>query len=167
MGVDLGVKHLATLSVPVSGLSDANGHVANPRHLDAELERLAKLNRQLARAIRGSKNRAKILQRHQLLYGRVTQTRELYLHRLTTTLASSFETVVLEDLNVAGMVKKSKNTTTKGLSRGVLDAGFYELRRQLTYKTEDRGHRVVVVGRYYPSSKLFIVWRNESQARPR
>ena len=167
VGVDLGVKHLATLSVPVSGLSDANGHVANPRHLDAELERLAKLNRQLARAIRGSKNRAKILQRHQLLYGRVTQTRELYLHRLTTTLASSFETVVLEDLNVAGMVKKSKNTTTKGLSRGVLDAGFYELRRQLTYKTEDRGHRVVVVGRYYPSSKLFIVWRNESQARPR
>jgi putative transposase len=154
VGVDLGVKHLATLSVPVSGLSDANGHVANPRHLDAELERLAKLNRQLARAIRGSKNRAKILQRHQLLYGRVTQTRELYLHRLTTTLASSFETVVLEDLNVAGMVKKSKNTTTKGLSRGVLDAGFYELRRQLTYKTEDRGHRVVVVGRFYPSSKM-------------
>jgi putative transposase len=121
----------------------------------------------LARAIRGSKNRAKILQRRQLLYGRVTRTRELNLQRLTATLAGSFETVVLEDLNVAGMVKKSKNTTTKGLSRGVLDAGFYELRRQLTYKTEDRGHRVVVVGRYYPSSKLFIVWRNESQARPR
>jgi putative transposase len=154
VGVDLGVKHLATLSVPVSGVSDASGHVANPRHLDAELERLAKLNRQLARCVKGSKNRAKILRRRQLLFGRITRTRELYLHRLTATLAGSFETVVLEDLNVAGMVKRSKNTATKGLSRGVLDAGFYELRRQLTYKTDDRGHRVVVVGRYYPSSKL-------------
>jgi putative transposase len=45
VGVDLGVKHLATLSVPVAGVSNMNGHVANPRHLDAELERLAKLNR--------------------------------------------------------------------------------------------------------------------------
>jgi putative transposase len=155
VGVDLGVKYLATLSVPVAGVSDDSGHVANPRHLDAELERLAKLNRLLSRSVEGSKNRAKILKRRQLLFGRITRTRDLYLHRLTTTLASSFETVVLEDLNVAGMVKKrSKSTTTRGLSRSILDAGFYELRRQLTYKAEDRGHRVVVVGRFYPSSKM-------------
>jgi putative transposase len=129
VGVDLGVKHLATLSVPVAGVSDMNGHVANPRHLDVELERLAKLNRQLARCVKGSKNRAKILRRRQRLYGRVTRTRDLYLHRLTTTLTGSFETVVLEDLNVSGMVKKTSSTTTKGLSRSILDAGFYELRR--------------------------------------
>jgi putative transposase len=152
-GVDLGVKHLATLSVPVAGVSDKNGHVANPRHLDAELERLAKLNRQLARCVKGSRNRAKILKRRQLLYGRVTRSRDLYLHRLTTTLSGSFETVVLEDLNVAGMVKKTSNTTNHGLSRFILDAGFYELRRQLTYKAEDRHHRVVVIDRFYPSSK--------------
>jgi putative transposase len=89
-----------------------------------------------------------------LLFGRITRTRELYLHRLTTTLAGSFETVVLEDLSVVDMVKKSKNTTARGLSRGVLDAGFHELRRQLTYKADDHGHRVVVVGRFYPSSKM-------------
>jgi putative transposase len=151
--VDLGVKHLATLSVPVAGLSDTSGHVANPKHLDAELERLAKLNRQLTRCVNGSKNRAKILRRRQLLYGRVTRTRELYLHRLTTTLSGSFETVVLEDLRVAGMVKKTLNSTTKGLSRSILDAGFYEVRRQLTYKAEDRRHCVVVIDRFYPSSK--------------
>jgi putative transposase len=139
--------------VPVADVSDRNGHVANPKHLDAELERLAKLNRQLARCVKGSKNRAKILRRRQLLYGRVTRTRDLYLHRLTTTLSGSFETVVLEDLNVKDMVKKTANTTTKGLSRSVLDAGFYELRRQLTYKTEDQGHRVVVIDRFFPSSK--------------
>jgi putative transposase len=154
VGVDLGVKHLATLSVPVQGLSDADGHVANPRHLDAELECLTKLNRQLSRAVKGSKNRAKILKRRQLLFGRITRTRELYLHRLTTTLAGSFEAVVIEDLNVAGMVRKKSKNTTKGLSRSILDAGFYELRRQLTYKAEDRGYHVVTVDRFYPSSKL-------------
>src|ERR1019366_8621155 len=81
------------------------------------------------------------------------RTRDLYLHRLTTTLSGSFETVVLEDLNVSGMVKKKTNPTTKGLSRSILDAGFCEVRRQLTYKAEDRHHRVVVVDRFYPSSK--------------
>jgi putative transposase len=154
VGVDLGITHLATLSVPVPGLSDANGHVANPRHLDEELERLAKLNCQLSRCAKGSKNRAKMIRRRQRLYGRVTRTRDLDLHRLTTTLAGSFETVVLEDLRVASMVKKSKFTTTHGLSRSILDAGFFEVRRQLTYKTEDRGHRVVVIGRFFPSAKM-------------
>jgi putative transposase len=153
VGVDLGVKHLATLSVPVAGLSDMNGHVANPRHLDAELERLSNLNRRLARCVKGSKNRTKILRRRQLVFGRVTRTRDLYLHRLTTTLSGNFETVVLEDLGVAGMVKKKTNHATKGLSRSILDAGFYEVRRQLTYKAEDRHHRVVVIDRFYPSSK--------------
>jgi putative transposase len=154
VGVDLGVKHLATLSVPVSGVSDENGHVTNPRHHDAELERLAKINRQLARAVKGSKNRAKLLKRRQLLYGRTTRTRDLYLHRLSVRLAGSFETVVLEDLNVTDMVKKAKNTTTHAPSRSILDAGFYELRRQLTYKANDRGHRVITVDRFYPSSKM-------------
>jgi putative transposase len=153
VGVDLGVRHLATLSVPVAGLSDGTGHVANPRHLDAELERLANLNRQLSRCVKGSKNRAKLVRRRQRLYGRITRTRDLHLHRLTTTLSGSFETVVLEDLSVAGMVR-SKNSPSKGLSRSVLDAGFGELRRQLTYKALDRNHRVVVVDRFFPSSKM-------------
>jgi putative transposase len=154
VGVDLGVKHLATLTVPVAGLSDANGHVMNPRHLDAELERLAKLNRQLSRCVKGSRNRAKIKKRRQRLHGRVTRTRELYLHRLSTTLAGSFATIVVEDLRVGDMVRKSKKNTTKAFSRSILDAGFYELRRQLICKTEDRGHRVVVVNKYFPSSKM-------------
>ena len=153
VGVDLGVRHLATLSVSVPGVSDENGHVANPRHLDAELERLAKLNRQLARAVKGSRNRAKILKRRQLLYGRISRTRDLYLHRLSATLAGSFETVVLEDLDVRGMVKKT-TTTTHGRSRSLLDVGFYELRRQLTYKANDRGRRMITVDRFYPSSKM-------------
>jgi putative transposase len=153
VGVDLGVTFLATLSVPISGVSDAHGHVENPRHLEAELERLAKINRQLARCQKGSKNRSKILKRRQLLYGRVTRSRNLQVHRLSATLAGSFETIVLEDLDVNGMVMNSKKHATKLTSRLILDAGWLELRRQLTYKAEDRGHRVVVVDRFYPSSK--------------
>jgi putative transposase len=153
VGVDLGVKHLATLSVSISGVSDEHGHVDNPRHLASELERLAKINRQLARCVKGSKNRAKLLKRRQLLCGRISRTRDLYLHRLSATLTGSFETVVLEDLNVAGMVKKSKNTAhVRSLS--ILDAGFYELRRQLTYKANDLGQRVITINRFYPSSKM-------------
>jgi putative transposase len=153
VGVDFGVKHLATLTMPVKSFSDEHGHVENPRHLDAELKRLAKLNRQLSRCLKGSKNRAKILKRRQLLYGRITRTRDLYLHRLSATLAGSFEIVVIEDLDVMGLVNKLKKDSNAGKSRSILDARLYELRRQLNYKTEDRGHRVIVVDRFFPSSK--------------
>jgi putative transposase len=52
------------------------------------------------------------------------------------------------------MVKRANTNSTKSLRRSVLDAGFGEIRRQLIYKVEDRGHRVVVVNRFYPSSKM-------------
>jgi transposase len=55
---------------------------------------------------------------------------------------------------VACMVKRSKKNATKALKRSILDAGWGELRRQVTYKTEDRGHHVVVVNRILPSSKM-------------
>jgi putative transposase len=153
VGVDLGVKNLATLTVSVAGLSDSSGHLPNPRQLDSELVRLAKLDRQLSRCEKGSKNHTKLRLRRQRLYGRITRTRNLHLNRLTNTLAGSFETLVLEDLRVSGIVKKSKKNTTKGLSRSIYDVGWSEFRRQLTYRAEDRGHRVVVVDRFYPSSR--------------
>lgn len=56
IGIDLGVKHLATLSVPVKGVTDVHGHVENPRHLDHRLAQLSKLDRKLSRATKGSKN---------------------------------------------------------------------------------------------------------------
>ena len=59
IGIDLGVKHLATLSVPVKGVTDVHGHVENPRHLDHRLAQLSKLDRKLSRATKGSKNRKK------------------------------------------------------------------------------------------------------------
>ena len=148
VGVDAGISHLATLSVPVPGLTDAEGRVANPKILHGQLVRLAKLDRILARKEKGSKNRARVLRQRARLHGRITKTRALHLHRVTSALAGGFDTVVIEDLNVAGMAHRKRH-----LGRALADASLGELRRQLTYKTADHGHQLVAVGRFYPSSK--------------
>jgi putative transposase len=87
VGVDVGIRHLATLSQPVAGLTDELGHIANPQVLEQHLGRLKKLDRQIARAQAGSKSRRRLLRRRARLHGRVAETRALHLHRLSTTLA--------------------------------------------------------------------------------
>ena len=148
IGVDAGISHLATLSVPVPGLTDNEGHVVNPRILHGQLVRLAKLDRTLARKEKGSKNRARVLRQRARLHGRITKTRALHLHRVTNALAGGFDIVAIEDLNVAGMSNRKRH-----LGRALADASLGELRRQLTYKTTDYSHILVAVDRFYPSSK--------------
>ena len=149
VGVDLGLKHLVTLDRPVPGLTDEHGHVPNPRVLERHLARLRRLDRAIARAQRGSKNRAKLLRRRAKLHGKITATRKLYLHELSRRLAGGFDLVCVEDLNVAGMARR------KGLRNGrsVAEASMGELVRQLDYKTSDRSAHLVRVGRFYPSSQ--------------
>jgi putative transposase len=69
------------------------------------------------------------------------------LHKLTTELAREYGIVVIEDLNVAGMLRNRR------LARWIADAGFGEIRRQLAYKTRWNGGRVIPADRWYPSSK--------------
>ena len=149
VGIDAGISHLATLSVSVPGLTDAEGHIANPKILHGQLVRLAKLDRTLARKEKGSKNRARVLRRRARLHGRITKTRALHLHRVTNALAGGFDVVAIEDLNVAGMSNRKRH-----LGRALADASLGELRRQLTYKTGDYNHTLVAVDRFYPSSKI-------------
>lgn len=113
-----------------------------------QLARLKKLDRHIARAQTGSKSRKRLLRRRARLHGRISQTRALHLHRLSTALAGAFDVVAVEDLNVKAMANRKRY-----LGRKLADAGLGELRRQLTYKTADRGHNLVAVGRFYPSSK--------------
>ena len=148
VGVDAGLRHLATLSQPVAGLTDGNGHIANPNILTGQLRKLRKLDRQVARAQSGSKSQARLLQRRARLHGQVAQTRALHLHHITTALAGAFDVVAVEDLNLVGMANGKRH-----LGRRLADAGLGELRRQLTYKTADRGHQLIAIGRFYPSSK--------------
>ncbi len=140
VGVDLGVKTLATLS---------DGTVfGNPRALGRRLRKLRQLHRSLSRKKKGSKNREKARMQLARMYLRVFNIRQDTLHRLTTHLAKSHSRVVIEDLCVSGMLKNRK------VARAVADVGFYECRRQLEYKCQWYGSRLVVAPRTYPSSKL-------------
>jgi putative transposase len=149
VGVDLGFEHLATLDRPIAGLTDEHGHVPNPRPLVRNLDRLARIDKAIARCQKGSKNRAKLIRRRQLLHGRVAATRKLYLHELTRRLASGFDVVCIEDLELSGMTRR------KGmrLGKSVSDAALGELVGQLDQKTTTSATTLIKVGRFYPSSK--------------
>jgi putative transposase len=149
VGVDLGLKHLVTLDRPVPGLTDERGHVPNPRIFEQHLTRLRRLDRAIARSVKGSRNRAKLLRRRARLHGKIAATRSLYLHELSRRLAGGFDVVCVEDLHVAGMARR------KGLRNGraVAEASMGELVRQLDYKCGQTDTELVRVGRYYTSSQ--------------
>jgi putative transposase len=81
------------------------------------------------------------------VHHRVANLRADALHKLTTAVTAEYGTVVVEDLNVAGMLRNRR------LARRIADAGFGEIRRQLTYKTRRNGCRIVAADRWFPSSK--------------
>ncbi|MEU0156067.1 IS607 family element RNA-guided endonuclease TnpB [Micromonospora fulviviridis] len=147
VGVDVGIKHLAVLST--------GELVSNPRHLNVAQRRLRALGRAMSRKIgpdertgrRPSKRWQRACARLGRAHARVAHLRNDGLHKLTTRLAREFGTIVVEDLHVAGMLRN------RNLARHITDAGFGELRRQLTYKAEWNGGRLIIADRWYPSSK--------------
>jgi putative transposase len=140
VGVDLGIKSLATLS------TGQERPASQP--LKKQLKKLAKLQRRLARKQKGSNRRAKLKLKIQKLHYRIACQRQAVTHELTDHLTRNFDRIVIEDLNVRGMSNNRK------LARAVLDVGFYEIRRQLAYKSFYRGVELVMADRWYPSSKL-------------
>ena len=139
VGVDLGIKQLATLST---------GEVvpALKPHRAAH-QRMVRLSRSLSRKQKNSSNRAKAKTKLSRLHQRITNARKDALHKLTRNLATGFNTIGIEDLNVSGMMRN------RHLARSIADAGFFEFRRQLEYKSVMTGAKVVVVDRFFPSSK--------------
>ncbi|HVS46312.1 MAG TPA: RNA-guided endonuclease TnpB family protein, partial [Verrucomicrobiae bacterium] len=140
IGVDLGITALATLS-------DGSTKVAAPKPLRRYLKKLARLSRAVARKERGSNSRAKAKAKLARLHRRIADIRADALHKLTTSL-TRYRTIVIEDLNVAGML------ANRHLSRAISDLGFFEFRRQLDYKAAMAGSTVIVADRWFPSSKL-------------
>jgi IS605 OrfB family transposase len=152
VGVDLGVKTLAVFS-------DGRPPVENPKHYDAAHRKLARLSRAASRrqgpdrrtGRRASNRWHKANAARNRVHHRVTSLRGDAIHKLTTALAREYGSIVIEDLNVAGMVKNRR------LARVISDAGFGEIRRQLTYKTTWNGGTLIVADRWYPSSKTCSV----------
>ena len=139
IGVDLGVTDFAATS--------DGDKIANPRHLERKARRLARYQRRLARCQQGSANRAKAAARVARAHRKVRHARRDFLHRASTSLVRSADTIVIEDLNISGMVRN------RHLARAISDCGWGEFRRQLEYKCERYGRRLVVIDRWYPSSK--------------
>ena len=140
IGVDFGIKEIATCS---------DGTVfENPRILKSAEKKLASLQRELARRKQGGENWKKTRKKVQRQYAKVARTRRHVQHQVSHYVtAQGARAIVLEDLNVSGMVKNHC------LAKAINDVGFYELRRQVEYKAEWAGAEVVFADRWYASSK--------------
>jgi putative transposase len=138
-GVDLGVRDFAVTS--------DGERIANPRHLERKARNLARYQRRMARCRKGSANRAKAAAKVARAHRKVRNARQDFLHRTSTRLVRQNDVIVIEDLAVANMIRN------RHLARAISDCGWGEFRRQLEYKCERHGRRLVVIDRWYPSSK--------------
>jgi putative transposase len=139
VGVDLGIKTLATLSTGET--------FQNPQPYRKSQARLARLQKAASRKVKGSKNRHKANMKVAKQHARTANIRKDTLNKLTTYLAKNHSQVVIEDLNVSGLM------ANHSLAKSIADLGMYEFRRQLTYKCELYGSELITVNRFFPSSK--------------
>lgn len=147
VGVDLGITDLAVLS--------SGARVPNPRRLDRELRTLRRAQRSCARRrgpdrrtwVEASQRWRKARARADAIHTRVANLRRHDTHQLTTGLVREHDTIVIEDLHVTGMLRNHR------LARHIADANWAEIRRQLTYKTQRAGVRLIVANRWFASSK--------------
>lgn len=139
VGVDLGLKSLAVLS---------DGTVyENQVLLRSELNKLKRLNRELSRRQQGSNRWYRTKHKLARFHKRVRDRRADITHKMTTEIATTYQLIGVEDLNVKGMLRNRR------LALSLSDAAFGEIRRQLEYKTRWFGGRAVRVGRFFASSK--------------
>ncbi|WP_084401395.1 RNA-guided endonuclease InsQ/TnpB family protein [Lentzea albidocapillata] len=139
VGVDLGLTNFLVTS--------DNERIAAPQHLARKARNLARYQRRLARCRPGSSNRLKAKVRVARAHRKIRHARQDFLHRTSTALVRCADVIAIEDLNIAGMVRNRR------LSRAISDAGWGEFRRQLQYKCERAGRVLVVIDRWFPSSK--------------
>ncbi|WP_329250813.1 transposase [Actinoallomurus sp. NBC_01490] len=140
VGIDAGITSLVTLST--------GEKVANPKHERRDRARLARAQRELSRKVKGSANREKARHRVAKVHARIADRRRDFLHKLSTRLVRENQTVVIEDLTVRNLLKNGT------LARAISDAAWMDLRVMLEYKCAWYGRELVVIDRWFPSSKL-------------
>ena len=139
IGIDLGITDFATFS---------NGEkIKAPKPLKKRLKRLRRLQRNLVRKNKGSNRREKARKRAAKLHARIKDTRSDFLHKLSTRIIRENQTIVLEDLNVSGMVKNRK------LSRAISDLGWRSFRTMLEAKAAMYGREFRVIDRWEPTTQ--------------
>jgi putative transposase len=140
IGVDLGIKAMATCS---------NGLIFdNPQPLKAKTKQLKRWQKRLSRRVKGSQNRKKAQRKVAIIHARIANLRADSLHKATSMIiAQKPQAIVLEDLNLKGMVKNHK------LARAISDVGMGEFGRQMAYKAAWQGITVIYADKWFPSSK--------------
>ena len=150
IGIDLGIKTL---------LSFSNGEtIDNPKWIRTNQKQLKKLHKQLSKKVKGSNNRNKARLKLAIKHEKIKNQKQDYLHNITTKIINENQVIVLEDLNVKGMMKNHK------LARSIQELGLFELRRQLEYKANWYGRKLIFVSRWFSSSKTCCKcgWKNNN-----
>ena len=139
VGIDLGVK----TAVVTSSWQEFQ----SPKPLKAALKKLARANRVLHRRKKGSSNRRKAAMKVARVHARIANIRKDWAHKVTTQICCENQAVVIEDLNVSGMLRNHK------LARSISDIGFGMFRRFMEYKSMKFGIAIIVASRWFPSTK--------------
>lgn len=139
VGLDLGVKDFVITS---------DGVVFENKHFfKKEESKIARLQRQLSRKVKGSNNRDKQRIRLAKAFERMTNKKENYIHYVVNEVLKSYDVVFMEDLNVQGMQKNHR------IAKAIQEVGFYRFRDVLQTKALQNDKQVVLIDRFYPSSK--------------
>ena len=139
VGIDLGVKDFVITS---------DGDVFENKHFYKKDEKkLAKLQRQLSKKRKGSSNFHKQCKRIAKVFETITHKKDDYIHSVVNYLLRHYDTIYMEDLNTSGMLKNHK------LAKAIQEIGFYKFKMVLSTKASQNDKKVVLIGRFYPSSK--------------
>ena len=139
IGLDLGIKDF---------IVDSNGNRYENKHFYKNQEnKLKKLNKQLSKKQKGSNNRNKVRIKLSKVHEKIKNQRQYYLHQITSKIVSENQIICIEDLNVKGMMQNHK------LAKSIQELSLYEFRRQLEYKCRWHGRQLIIIDRFYPSSK--------------
>lgn len=140
VGIDLGIKDLI--------ITSNNEKFENKQFYRKQENKLKKLNRKFAKTQKGSNNHQKIRIKIAKLNEKIKNQRNWYIHHIVNQLLNENQVIVMEDLNVSGMMKNHK------LAKSIQDVSFCELKRILQYKASWNDKQVIFIDRFYPSSKL-------------
>ncbi len=139
IGLDLGLHHF---------LIDSNGKkIENPKFLTKSLKKLSKLQRRLKNKKIGSHNYKKLQKKVSKLHLNIANQRKDFLHQTSRKIVNENQVIILEDLNIKGMIKN------KRLSRSIADVGWGKFKTFVTYKAEWENKKVVIIDRFFPSTK--------------
>jgi putative transposase len=149
VGCDIGLK---------SFLVTSDNEIYKPnKYFSKSQAKVKKLSKSLSKKQKGSNRRRKAKLKLSKLHNKIKNQRDYYLHNITTKLVNDYDVIVIEDLNVSGMIKNRK------LSKSISDSSFSMFRNMLDYKCNWYGKELVIADRFFPSTKLCSVCGNKKE----